>query len=99
MLLAIEYWDQYIEMRQQRLKLDVCRQLKRQIGRLAPLRELLIERHGFNVNAIAGGGELRCAAILERHLGKYSLAALDPEITARFSVAGLRERLPNAFWS
>jgi integrase len=29
-------------------------------------------------------GELRRAAILERHLGKYSLAALNPEIIARF---------------
>jgi hypothetical protein len=29
-------------------------------------------------------GELRRAAILERHLGKYSLAALTPEIIAHF---------------
>lgn len=29
-------------------------------------------------------GELRRATILERHLGKYSLAALNPEIIARF---------------
>jgi hypothetical protein len=29
-------------------------------------------------------GELRRAAILARHLGKYSLAALNPEIAAHF---------------